>query len=163
MLNRPKLYEELKNTGIQHLQTWYNYITNPSEAEKQEDWFKYTVFERINLTDEYVDFSFYGRSFRLMYEVQMNEERGLLKLYERTYNKLNNEEQPIWELYHIEKMDLVYFIGSPMSFISKEAGYGYTIPGIGKEVTISIPEMKRLYVLSLERFQNTLPKRDGIS
>ena len=64
MLNKHKANQDLKVQGQKHLKGWVDYITEPLPSER-EVWHEHNSYEHVKLSEDYVDFIYLNRKYRL--------------------------------------------------------------------------------------------------
>ncbi len=103
MFDKHKTFQDLKAIGQSHLSTWKDYMLNPKQEEKGPQ--HEGSFEKINLTDDFFDFSYLGTKYRLQIRIKPEQKHGLLEL-----NKLilNREDFPNDIAIHLSELDVVF-------------------------------------------------------
>lgn len=138
-MSKEKEYHNLEILCQQQLSAWHDYLTNPTEAERNYEWFKFNSFKEVEKGENFVDFTLFGRRIRMSYEIDYENRVGVIKLHERSYFKEDHEGKPIWEYTYFPKMDVyVSFVAKP-TFKDSEIGkssnpsLAYTTMNVGME------------------------------
>lgn len=136
-MSKEKEYHDLEIKCQQQLSTWHDYLTNPTEAEQNFEWFKYNSFKDVQQGENFIDFTFLGRRIRMSYEILPEQHAGLIKLHGLSYFKEDHERNPIWELTHFSKMDVYVSAVAIPSFKDSEIGKASN-PALAAYATINV-------------------------
>lgn len=146
MFNKHKADQDLRVQGQIHLKSWVEYITKPSQDEIM-DWHRYESYRNVDLKEDYVDFTYLSRKYRLEMGIDAERGVGILKMSERTYTKADHELNPIWEFNYIGELDMSFGINTTITFIipryTEKKGETAQIPGM--------PSLRKGYAVEFDK------------